>query len=62
MELIFDNRARRVEFDGTVSGLLRDLKVMREEVVVKVNGRLVPDTRVLGPSDKVEVIKVVFGG
>jgi sulfur carrier protein ThiS len=62
MELVFDNRKSRMEFDGTVSGLLKDLKVMREEVVVKVNGRLAPDTRAIKSSDKVEVIKVVFGG
>jgi sulfur carrier protein ThiS len=35
---------------------------MREEVVVKVNGRLAPETRVLSAKDRVEVIKVVFGG
>lgn len=62
MELIFDNRKSDMEFDGTVSSLLRDLKVMREEVVIKVNGKLAPETKKLNAKDKVEIIKVVFGG
>ncbi|MEW6748587.1 MAG: MoaD/ThiS family protein [Candidatus Micrarchaeota archaeon] len=62
MEVVLDNHKKRVAYSGDVCGLLKKLKVMREEVVVKVNGRLVPDTRMLSDSDKVEVIKVVFGG
>jgi len=62
MEVIIDNRARDIEFCGDVSSLLRSLGLMREEVVVKVNGRLAPDTKTLSEKDKVEVIKVVFGG
>jgi thiamine biosynthesis protein ThiS len=62
MELVFDNQRREMEFDGTVTALLRELKVMREEVVIKVNGKLAPETRMLKKSDKVEIIKVVFGG
>ena len=62
MELIFDNRKTDMEFDGTLIELMRELKVMREEVIVKVNGRLAPETRRLGRTDKVEIIKVVFGG
>ncbi|MEW6723109.1 MAG: MoaD/ThiS family protein [Candidatus Micrarchaeota archaeon] len=62
MELVLDNAPKKMEFDGTVSALLRELKVMREEVVVKVNGRLAPETRKIGKGDKVEIIKVVFGG
>jgi sulfur carrier protein ThiS len=62
MELIFDNRKKRMRFDGDIASLLKKLGVMREEVVVKVNGRLAPETRRLAVSDKVEVIKVVFGG
>ncbi len=62
MELILDSRARLIDFDGDISGLLKELKVMREEVIIKVNGRLAPETRRLKPTDRVEVIKVVFGG
>ena len=62
MELILDNQRKEMEFDGTIISLLKDLKVMREEVVIKVNGKLAPETKKLTKSDKVEIIKVVFGG
>ncbi|MCI0503571.1 MoaD/ThiS family protein [Candidatus Micrarchaeota archaeon] len=62
MELVFDNKKKRMRFSGDVASLLKKLGVMREEVVVKVNGRLAPETRPLLASDRVEVIKVVFGG
>lgn len=62
MELILDSERRSMEFAGTLSSLLSKLKVLREEVVVKVNGKLAPETRELKSTDKVEIIKVVFGG
>ncbi len=62
MELILDSKPRSMEFSGTLSALLRELKVMREEVVVKVNGKLAPETREIKGTDRVEIIKVVFGG
>lgn len=62
MELVFDNQEREIDFSGTVDELLKELKVMREEVVIKVNGRITPETESVGENDKVEIIKVVFGG
>lgn len=62
MELIVDGKKRRVAHSGAVSSLLAKLGLRREEVVVKINGRLAPETRALRPGDRVEVIKVVFGG
>jgi len=62
MELIVDSERKRMRHAGSVASLLKKLGVMREEVVVRVNGKLVPETRELGPRDRVEVIKVVFGG
>ena len=62
MELVFDNQKSEMQFNGTLAELLKDLKVMREEVVIKVNGKLMPETERIGPGDKVEIIKVVFGG
>lgn len=62
MELLLDNEKRNMRFKGTVAELLRRLKCMREEVVVKVNGRLAPETRILSGKERVEIIKVVFGG
>lgn len=62
MELVFDNEQRDIDFSGTIEELLDELKVMREEVVIKVNGRLAPETEAVGEGDRVEIIKVVFGG
>ena len=62
MELIVDSKKKRMNFDGTLVELLKKLGVMREEVVVKVNGKLTPETTKLKKTDRVEVIKVVFGG
>lgn len=62
MELVFDNMRKEMEFEGTIHELLKGLEVMREEVVIKVNGRITPETERVGPDDRVEIIKVVFGG
>lgn len=62
MEVRVDDEERDIEFQGTVTELLHELKLMREEVVIKVNGKLAPETRTLAPDDKVHIIKVVFGG
>ncbi len=62
MELIVDSERKRMRHSGSVGALLKKLGVMREEVVVKVNGRLAPETHDIKASDRVEVIKVVFGG
>jgi len=62
MELIVDSEKKKLQYSGSVSSLLKKLGVMREEVIVKVNGKLAPETAEVGAKDKVEVIKVVFGG
>lgn len=62
MELIVDGERKRMRHSGDIGSLLKKLGVLREEVVVRVNGKLVPETRGIGTRDRVEVIKVVFGG
>ena len=62
MELKIDDEPSEMEFSGTLSDLLRELRIMREEVVVKINGKLAPETRKIKKKDKVEIIKVVVGG
>ncbi len=62
MRLVFDNVEKPMRFRGTVSELLKKLGASREEVVIKVNGRLAPETTTVGAKDSVEIIKVVFGG
>jgi thiamine biosynthesis protein ThiS len=62
MELRIDNAMKKINFSGTLAELIKKSGFMREEVVVKVNGKLVPETTKLKKTDKVEIIKVVFGG
>lgn len=62
MELVLDDEGREMEFSGTLAELLNTLGIMREEAVVRVNGKLAPETRKVKPQDKIEVIRVVFGG
>ncbi len=42
--------------------LMRQLGVSAQEAVLKVDGRVRPEGTVLGPKNKVEIIRVVFGG
>jgi len=58
----WDGKKREMGFEGSVSALLKELGVQREMVVVKVNGKLAPDGKRVGEGDKVEVIRVVYGG
>lgn len=62
MWLITNNDKKNIEFDGTVDQLLKQLNIRREEVVVKINGKLAPETTTVNGNDSVEIIKVVFGG
>ena len=63
MYLVIDNKeARELAFEGTVTSLLRHLNIMREEVIVKLNGKITPETSQIQGEDLVEIIKVVFGG
>jgi thiamine biosynthesis protein ThiS len=62
MKLIIDGRKKTLSHKGDIASLLRKLKIRREEVVVKLNGRLAPETAALKARDEVEVLRVVFGG
>ncbi len=62
MQLILNNEKKNLDFDGTADQLIKQLGMRREEVVIKVNGKLAPETTKVSGSDTVEVIKVVFGG
>lgn len=62
MEIELNNEKQSLEFSGTAMELLKKLNVRREEVVIKINGRLAPETSELKDRDRVEIIKVVFGG
>ena len=62
MQLILNNEKKELEFSGTADQLIKQLNMRREEVVIKVNGKLAPETTKVDGNDKVEIIKVVFGG
>jgi thiamine biosynthesis protein ThiS len=62
MELIIDGEKKKMRHSGSVGALLKKLRLMREEVVVRVNGKLAPETHEVKAKDRIEVIKVVFGG
>ena len=62
MQLILNNKIQELDFSGTADALLKQLKLRREEVVIKINGKLAPETTPVNGSDKVEIIQVVFGG
>ncbi|MEM2963395.1 MAG: MoaD/ThiS family protein [Candidatus Anstonellales archaeon] len=62
MQVIIDEKKKKIKFSGTIERLLKKLKLGRETVVVKVNGKLAPENMRLKGEEKVEIIKVVFGG
>ncbi|VVB98412.1 ThiS family protein [uncultured archaeon] len=63
MIVTLDGEKTRAAFDGgPISELVRLLGLQREEVLVKVNGKLAPEDAKIGAKDKIEIIKVVFGG
>jgi sulfur carrier protein ThiS len=63
MDALVGNSTIRVQGSPkTVAQLLCALAFSREEAIVKVNGVVRPDGWNLASKDKIEVIKVVFGG
>jgi sulfur carrier protein ThiS len=62
MRLILDGIQKDIVHTGSVEKLLKSLKIRREEVIVKVNGKTTPETIDLSTNDEVEIIRVVFGG
>lgn len=62
MKIQIDKQTKEMRFEGDISQLLKELKIQREECVVKVNGKIAPDNKELKEMDEVEIIKVVFGG
>lgn len=62
MQIILDGREKSIRHSSSIAELLKKLEVRREEVVVKLNGKLAPETAQISSKDKVEIIRVIFGG
>jgi len=48
-----------MKFRGKITELLKKLNMNREEVVVKVNGKVAPEICELEGNEEVEIIRVV---
>jgi sulfur carrier protein ThiS len=46
----------------SVEGLLRQLGISMGEVLVVMNGGVIPEDRILGNDTEIRIIHVVFGG
>ena len=63
MDIILNGQKKKCAFKGgEVVSFLSSLSLRSEEVLVKVNGSLVPEDAQISTKDEVEIIKVVFGG
>lgn len=62
MQLILDGREKDVNHKGSIAKLLKKLNIRREEVVIKVNDNLAPETAEVSEKDRIEIIRVIFGG
>lgn len=62
MKVTLDGKKVAAGKAASVGELLAGLKVSTEEALVKVNGKLSPESTVLSAKDEVKVIRVIFGG
>ena len=62
MKLFLDGIQKDIAHTGSVLELLKSMGIRREEVIVKVNGSVSPETVDVCADDKIEIIRVVFGG
>lgn len=57
-----ENFTKQLRFSGTVSKLLRQLKLNPATVLVSRNNNLVTEDDVLKDSDEVKILSVISGG
>jgi sulfur carrier protein ThiS len=62
MEILLDGRKVKAAKAQDVRQLLARLSLNSEEVLVKVNGKLAPDSLKIVPKDEVKIMRVIFGG
>lgn len=57
-----DSKNKKINFNGTVSQLLQQLKINSETVIVAKNNELVTEDETLADSDEVKLLSVISGG
>ena len=57
-----ENIKKKIKFNGTVSKLLRQLKLNPAAVLVARNSTLVTESDKLNDSDEVKILSVISGG
>ncbi|MBR9690840.1 MoaD/ThiS family protein [Candidatus Woesearchaeota archaeon] len=57
-----EEKYRNIEFKGTVKGLLKELKINKETVIVTREHELISDNDNLSNSDEIEILSVISGG
>ncbi len=62
MKITIDGKSATVPERTSIGGLLLKKGISGQVAIVKVNGRARPETYVINEGEKVEIIKVVFGG
>lgn len=62
MNVLVKHTGQKLAYEGPLASLFLKVNLRREETVFKVNGKLVPESKIVTKDDLVEVIKVVFGG
>ncbi len=62
MKIQVDGKAKNVAANSTIGALLSGMGISPQIAITKVNGTVMPETCKLKTGDKIEIIKVVFGG
>jgi len=62
MKLKIDGKPKSAPAGSTIGSVLSGLGISPQVAIAKVNGTVRPESHKLREGDKVEIIKVVFGG
>jgi len=62
MEYTFNGKKHSLKFSGQVKGLLQQLLISDQIVIVKRDGKIVTELDQLKNGNKVEIQQVIFGG
>ncbi len=60
MMLVINGEKKKADFSGTVSDLIKELGLLREEVIIASQGSLLPDTALLEGSEEIRIERVIY--